>query len=109
MRVLFLATIAGLLVSVAGAARACDPSFQGCGPAVVVFPAYTPEGLRIGSVDAVMQRRPLLESSRTTGQPLTVIYNDPTREPGAVDPGVTLMALPHVSPSRTRAVYPVGY
>ena len=110
MRVLLLATIAALLVPALGqSARACDPAFQGCGREVVVFPAYTPEGLRIGSVDATVHSAPLLESSPTTGQPLTVIYNNPTREPGAIDPGFTLMALPRVSPSRTRAVYPVGY
>ncbi len=110
MRVLLLATIAGLLISAAeGSADACQPSFQGCGPAVVVFPAYTPEGMRIGTVEAGVHRPPFLERSRITGQPLTVIYNTPTLEPGAVDPGLTLMALPYVRPARTTAVYPVGY
>ena len=89
-------------------ASACG-FFQSCRRDVVVFPAYTPEGLRIGSVGAAVRREPALEISRTTGQPLSVLYNDPTREPGAVDPDLYLMALPRARPSRTRAVYPVGY
>ena len=110
MRVLVVAAIAGLFVAGMGAsARACGPTLQGCGRDIVVFPAYTPEGLRIGSVGAVIRLEPRLEISRTTGRPLTVIYNNPTREPGAEDAEVTLMALPRVKLSRTRAVYPVGY
>ena len=109
MRVLLLATIAALSVSGMGQpARACG-LFQRCGRDVVVFPAYTPAGRPIGSVEAVIRHQPILDISRTTGQPLTVIYNTPTRELGAVDPHLTLMALPRARPSRTRAVYPVGY
>ena len=110
MRVLFLATIAGLLIPAMGqAARACDPTFESCGRGVVFFPVTTPEGLRIGTVEAVIHRRPVLEISRTTGQPQTVLYNNPSREPCSVDPDLYLMALPRARPSRTRAVYPVGY
>ena len=110
IRVLLLATMAGLMVpAMAQAARACDPAFQRCNRNIVVFPAYTPEGLRIGSVADVIYRGPILEISRTTGQPLTVVYNDPTRIAGAVDPDLVLMPLPNARPSRTRAVYPVGY
>lgn len=110
MRVLLLATLAGVMVpAMAQAARACDPAFQRCDRNIVVFPAYTPEGLRIGSVADMIYRRPILEISRTTGQPVTVLYNDPTRIAGAVDPDLTLMPLPSARPSRTRAVYPVGY
>lgn len=109
MRVLLLATIAALLVPGMGQpARACG-LFQSCGRDVAVFPAYTPEGLRIGTLEAEIRREPVLDISRITGQPLTVFYNTPTREPGAVDPEITLMALPLVRSSRTRAVYPVGY
>ena len=108
MRVLHLATIAGLLAT-GHAARACVPSFESCGRGVVVFPAYTPEGLRIGTVADRIQRPPFLEISRITGRPLTILYNNPTRETGAVDPNLYLMSLPRVRPSRTRAVYPVGY
>ncbi len=110
MRVLLLATIAGLLVPAMGQpARACNPIDQDCGRRVVVFPSYTPEGLRIGSVRAETYRGPELEISRTTGQPQTVLYNNPTREPCSVDPDLYLMALPHARSSHTRAVYPVGY
>ncbi len=110
MRVLIVAAIAGFLVPAMGqAARACDPVVQGCGRNIVVFPAYTSEGRRIGSVADVVRRRPTLEISRTTGQPLTVMYNDPTRVSGAVDPDLILMPLPRARSSRTRAVYPVGY
>ena len=110
MRVLLLATIAGLFVPVTGeAARACDPAFETCARDVVVYRAYTPEGRRIGSVEAIVRHGPALEVSRTTGQPLTVLYNDPSREPCAVDPDLILMALPRARASRTRAVYPVGY
>ena len=109
MRILLLATMAGLLVPAMGqAARALD-AVSNCERDVVVFPAYTPEGRRIGSVEARLRRAPALEISRTTGQPLTVLYNDPTREPGVVDPDVYLMALPQAHASRTRAVFPVGY
>ena len=41
--------------------------------------------------------------------PAVVDFPDPGRVPGAVDPGIALMPLPHVGPSRTQAVYPRGY
>ena len=110
MRVLFLATVAGLLVlGMNQAAKACDPAFESCGRAVVVFPAYTLEGLRLGAIGDRIQGRPVLETSRSTGRPLTVLYNNPTSRPRSVDPQLFLMPLPRVGSSHTRAVYPVGY
>ena len=109
MRVLLIATVAGLLIPAMEQPVAACGLFQSCGRDVVVFPATTTEGLPIGSVAARIRRQPTLDISRTTGRPLTILYNDPTREPGAVDPDVFLMPLPRARPSRTEAVYPVGY
>ena len=88
--------------------KAC-PVPVACLPAVVMFPAYTPEGLRIGTVEARVRRLPRFEVSQFTGQPMTVIFNDPARFPGAVDPYVELVRLPHVPRSKTQAAYPEGY
>ena len=91
------------------AARACDPAATECPKAVAVFPAYTPEGLRVGTVTARVRPLPPLERSRFTGQPRTVIFNDPGSLPGSVDPGFTLVPLPRVPLFHTQAVYPRGY
>ncbi len=88
---------------------ACDPGFSACRPAVVVFPVVTPEGIPIGSIEARVRPSLPLERSRFTGQPLTVVDNNPGRLAGAVDPTVELVPLPRAKPSRTRAVYPKGY
>lgn len=90
-------------------AHACEPVPTGCLPTVVVFPAYTPEGERIGTVTARVKPPFPLERSRFTGQPVTVVYNDPGSLPGSVDPGLTLVPLPRVPHFHTRAVYPRGY
>ncbi|WP_237480522.1 hypothetical protein [Lichenibacterium dinghuense] len=104
---LFLAAIAGL--SAPTAARACDPVVTECLPAVVVFPAYTHEGIRVGTVEARVAQPLALERSRYTGQPRTVVFNDPGSMPGAVDPGLTLVPLPRVKRYATQAAYPAGY
>lgn len=104
---LFLAMTASLSASTA--ARACDPVVTACLPAVVVFPAYTAEGLRVGTVAARVAEPPALEPSRYTGQPRTVVFNDPGSLPGAVDPELTLMRLPRVKLYDTQGAYPSGY
>jgi len=89
-------------------AEAC-PLPAACLPAVVVFPAYTPAGLRIGTVEAPVRRLPRLEVSHFTGQPMTVVFNNPGSFPGAVDPYVELVPLPRMPRSTTQAAYPEGY
>jgi hypothetical protein len=101
-------TAAALIVP-AVSARACEPVATACLPTVVVFPAYTPEGDRIGTVAARVRPPYPLERSRFTGQPVTVAYNNPGSLPGSVDPEFTLMPLPRVPQFHTRAVYPRGY
>lgn len=98
---------AGLLA--APAARACEPVRAECLPRVVVFPAYTAEGRRVGTVEAPVRRIMPLERSRFTGQPLPVVYNNPGSLPGSVDPELVLVPLPRVAPFKTQAVYPRGY
>jgi len=56
-----------------------------------------------------VRRLPRLERSRSTGQPLTVGFNNPGSFPGAVDPYVELVPLPRVPRSSTQAAYPQGY
>lgn len=90
-------------------ARACDPVTTECLPAVVVFPAYTPEGVRVGTVVARVRPPYPLELSRFTGQPRTVVFNDPGSLPGSVDPEIQLVPLPRVPRFHTQAVYPRGY
>ena len=91
------------------AALACDPVAVECLPPVVAFPAYTPEGFRVGTVEARVARFDPSERSRFTGQPRTVVFNDPGSLPGAVDPGLTLVPLPRVKRFDTRGAYPSGY
>lgn len=103
-----------LLVAALGAALAAPsalacPAERACAPAVVVWPAYTVSGRWVGAVEAPVQRRPRLELGRITGQPLTVIYENPSRHPGAIDPYLTLVRLPHGGRSDTQGGYPVGY
>lgn len=98
---------AGLLA--APAAWACDPVRSECLPRIVVFPAYTAEGLRVGTVEAPVRHVMRLARSRFTGQPLPVLYNNPGSRPGAVDPELVLVPLPRVAPFKTQAVYPRGY
>lgn len=95
-------------LSPATAARACGVATE-CLPGSVAFPAYTPEGRRVGTVVARVARPLELEPSRYTGQPRTVVFNDPGSFPGAVDPGLTLVPLPRVKRFDTQAVYPRGY
>ena len=97
------------MLSVAPSARACEGGVAACPGPRIAFPAYTTEGLRIGTVEAPSRRLPRLERSRSTGQPLTVVFNNPESVPGAVDPEVTLVRLPRVARSTTQAVYPRGY
>ena len=97
-------------LSASSSALACDPVATTCPPALTVYPAFTPEGIRVGTI--VMRVRPplALERSRFTGQPLTVVYNDPGRVPGSVDPVWEIVPLPHVAHrDRTRAVFAHGY
>jgi hypothetical protein len=89
-----LAAVAVASLLTASAARACDPVMTECLPAVVVFPAVTPEGVRVGTVEAPVRRVIPFERSRFTGLPLTVVYNDPARWPAVVDPIVELVPLP---------------
>lgn len=91
------------------AAQACDPVVTACLPAVVAFPAYTPEGLRVGTVVARVAQPMPLERSRSTGQPRTVVFNNPGSLPGSVDPGLTLVPLPRAKRFDTRGAYPRGY
>ena len=97
----------GLLASTS--AWACDPVVIECLRPVTLYPAYTPEGLRVGTVVARVRVPLQLERSRFTGQPITVVYNDPGRFRGTVDPEIELVPLPRVARSRTQAVYPRGY
>lgn len=97
----------GLLASTS--AWACDPVETECLRPVTFYPAYTAEGLRVGTVVARVRVPLRLERSRFTGQPITVVYNGPGRFPGSVDPEIELMPLPHVPRSHTQAVYPRGY
>lgn len=93
----------------ASMAQACEPLTTTCPRRVVIFPAYTPWGLRIGTVEAPVRQLPRLERSRFTGQPLTVAFNNPGSYPGSVDPGFELVRLPHVPRSTTQGAYPRGY
>ncbi len=97
----------GLLASTS--ARACDPVVTECLRPVTLYPAYTPEGLRVGTVVARVRLPLRLERSRFTGQPITVVYNEPGRFPESIDPEIALVPLPHVARSHTEAVYPRGY
>ena len=103
------ASAALALILAASAARACEPASPECLPRIVVFPSYTPEGSRIGAVEAPVRPMRHLEMSRFTGQPLTVLFNNPGSAPGSVDRGLVLMPLPRVKPFKTQAVYPRGY
>ena len=47
-----------------------------------------------------------LERSFYTGQPVTVIYNEPGRTPWSVAPDLVLLPLPKTKPYGTRDVYP---
>ncbi len=110
MRHTTVAALAALALTVAApAVRACEPAGPGCTPRTVVFPFYTPEGERIGAVEATVRTMRHLEVSRFTGQPLTVLFNDPASVPGAVDPELMLVPLPRAKPFKTQAVYPRGY
>lgn len=100
------ALAAGLLAS--APARACDPVTTECLPALTVFPAFTHEGVRVGTVVAAVEPRLPIERSRFTGQPQTVVYNNPGSLPGSVDCDVVLMPLPRARHFHTRAVYPRG-
>lgn len=108
-----LATLVALALAAAllgaGAAQACDAVRTECLPRIVVFPAYTAEGARVGTVEAPVRHIMRLERSRFTGQPLPVVYNNPGSLAGAVGPDLVLMPLPRVAPFRTQAVYPRGY
>lgn len=104
---LAFALVAGL--TAVPAARACDPVRTECLPRIVVFPAYTPEGLRVGTVQAPVRPIVRLERSRATGAPLPVLFNNPGLLPGSVSPELELVPLPHAKPYKTQAVYPRGY
>lgn len=95
--------------TLAPAARACDAVHARCLPRVVVFPAYTAEGLRVGTVEAPVRPIIRLERSRFTGAALPVLYNNPGLRPGSVSPELELVPLPRVRPYSTQAVYPRGY
>lgn len=91
------------------AARACEPAVHACLSDRVTYPAYTAEGLRVGTVEARVRHFVPLERSRFTGQPLPVVFNNPGSLPGAIDPYVELVPLPRARPFDTQAVYPRGY
>ena len=97
------------VLSAVPVARACEAGARDCPPATVVYPAYTPEGLRIGSVSARVRPIVPLQRSRFTGHPMPVVYNNPASLPGAIDPYVELVPLPRVAPFKTQAVFPRGY
>ena len=107
---LFTVSALALLAAVSSVpgASACEVAVATC-PPVIAFPVYTTEGARIGTLEAPLRRRPRLELSRITGQPLTVVFNNPESVPGAVDPELILVQLPRVARSTTQAVYPRGY
>ncbi len=106
MRTSVLCCAAFAITLLAGSsARACDPVLNECLPAVVVYPAFTPEGIRVGTVEARVQRFIPFERSRFTGLPITVVYNDPARVPGTIDPELTLVPLSRTKHSITRVVY----
>ena len=65
--------------------------------------------MRVGTVEAPVSHIMRLERSRFTGQPLSVVYNNPSSLPGSVDPELVLVPLPRVAPFKTQAVYPRGY
>ena len=109
MRLVLLSPSVLIGLTLVPSARACGSASPSCGPAVVVFPAYTPEGLRIGTLEARVRPIPRPERSRFTGEPLTVMYNSPGSRPGAIDPDLVLVPLPRVARSQTQAVYPRGY
>ncbi len=105
--VLSAITVAALLAP--AAARAADLVPTACPPAVVVFPATPPEGVPVGTVVARVGPPYRLERSRFTGQPRTVVFNDPGSLPGSVDPEFALVPLPRARHFHTQAVYPRGY
>ncbi len=109
MRALTFAAAAASSLFVATSAFACPPGLTECLPRAVSFPAYTPEGVRIGTVQAQVRQPIVLQASRFTGQPITVIYNNPDRDLGVVDGDAELVPLPRVARSRTVGAYPVGY
>ncbi len=104
----FASVLAAALLA-APLARACEPIVAECLPRVVVFPAYTAEGLRVGTVEARVRPVERLQRSRFTGRPVTVVFNNPGSRPGLVDPYLERIPLPRVRPFDTEAVYPRGY
>ena len=105
--VLHAASLAALFAP--SAVQACDPFVAACLPAAVVFPAYTPEGNRIGTIEARIRLPYALERSRFTGQSVPVVYNNPRSLPGSVDPEFRLVPLSQARHFQTQAVYPRGY
>ena len=109
MRMSIVTASLAAVLSATPMARACEPVLRECLPDRVVYPAYTPEGLRLGTVSARVRQIVPLQRSRFTGQPIPVVYNNPTSLPGAVDPYVERVPLPRVRPFKTQAVFPKGY
>lgn len=97
----------GLLAS--AHARACDPAVTGCLPAVTVFPAFTHEGVRVGTVVAPVRPTLPLERSLFTGQPQTVVYNHPGSPVDWADCPLVLMPLSRMRHVHAQAVDPHGY
>lgn len=102
--ILVVSAVAALAALDGASARACDGVAGACLPPVAAYPAFTPEGLRVGTVEAAVRLPPTLETSAFTGQPITVVYNDPGRLPGCVEPGLTLVRLAPAGHARTRTV-----
>ena len=110
MRATTIAALAALsLAGGVSGAGACGGSGDVCDPSVVAWPAYTEAGQHIGVVEARVRPWPHLEISRFSGQPITVLYNNPGSAPGSVDPYMHLVPLPHVRRSTTLGAYPAGY
>lgn len=109
MRLSIVAASLAAVLSATATASACETILRECLPDTVLYPAYTPEGLRLGTVTARVRHIVPLQRSRFTDQPIPVVYNSPASLPGAVDPYVERVPLPRVSPSRTQAVFPRGY
>ena len=104
-----VASALALWLPASSAALACDAIATECLPSVSTYPAYTPEGLRVGTVVARVRPPYPLEISRFTGQPRTVVFNNPDSLLGSIDPGFALVPLPRVPGFHTQAVFPRGY
>lgn len=101
---------AAVLVTLCSAAAAQDcGSLAGCVVPTLIVPADMPDSELIAAMPVTLLRTPLLEISPLTGQPLTVVYNDPARVPGAVNPGLRLVRLARGRAHRAGAILSRAY